>query len=144
MLITGWGGAEVLRGAVERIEPQAFTKISALGVEEQRVNVIGALPAVPAGLGAEYRIDAAIVVWDQSDVLTVPASALFQREGRWQVFTVEGARAQLRSIETGQRNRDYVQVLDGLEAGAEVVVFPSDLVRDGVRVAVANSPPLFH
>jgi HlyD family secretion protein len=136
LLITGWGGTEVLRGAVERIEPQAFTRISALGVEEQRVNVIGALPAVPAGLGAEYRIDAAIVVWEESDVLTVPASAVFQREGRWQVFVVDDERAHLRSIGTGQRNRDYVQVLNGLEAGAEVVVFPSDLVGDGVRVAV--------
>lgn len=139
LLIAGWGGSEVLPGVVSRVEPQAFTRISALGVEEQRVNVIGSfLGQLPPGLGAEYRIDAAIVVWEEDGVLTVPASAVFQRNGRWQVFTVEDGRARLREIEAGQRNREYMQVLGGLAANTEVIVFPSDLVADGVRVAVQN------
>ncbi|HEY0963421.1 MAG TPA: hypothetical protein VGE69_13805, partial [Pseudomonadales bacterium] len=117
-----------------RIEPQAFTKVSALGVEEQRVNVIGALQEVPPGLGAEYRVDVAIVVAEIADALTVPAGALFRRGEQWQVFAVEDGRARLRAIEVGQRNRDYAEVRAGLEAAAEVIVFPSDLVVDGGRV----------
>jgi HlyD family secretion protein len=134
LLISGWGGTEVLQGEVTRVEPQAFTKISALGVEEQRVNVIGSLGTVPAGLGAEYRIDAAIVVWEEDGVLTLPASAVFQRANRWQAFVMDDGRARLRELDTGRRNRDYVQVLDGLAEGAEVILFPSDLISDGVRV----------
>lgn len=132
--LTGWGGREMLPGYVTRIEPQAFTKISALGVEEQRVNVIGALQALPPGLGAEYRVDVAIVVAEIADALTVPAGAVFRRGEQWQVFTVEDGRARLRALEIGQRNRDYVEVRAGLEPAAAVIVFPSDLVVDGVRV----------
>jgi HlyD family secretion protein len=138
LLLTGWGGDETLHGNVVRVEPQAFTKISALGVEEQRVNVIGSLQALPPGLGAEYRVDAAIVVWEQDVVLTAPASAVFRRAGSWQAFVVEAGRARLRTLEIGQRNRDYVQVLGGLAAGDEVIVFPSDLIADGVRVVVED------
>lgn len=132
--LTGWGGAETLNGYVTRIEPQAFTKVSALGVEEQRVNVIGSLQALPPGLGAEYRVDAAIVVAARDAVLTVPASAVFRRDEQWQVFVVAGGRASLRTITLGERNRDYVEVLENLEPGTEVIVYPSDLVVDGVRV----------
>lgn len=136
LLITGWGGNDVLTGTVTRIEPEAFTKISALGVEEQRVNVIGALQAVPPGLGAGYRIDAAIVVREQDSVLTVPASAVFQRDGRWQTFVVDEGRARQRVLTVGDRNREYFQVLEGLAADTPVILFPSDLIVDGVRVAV--------
>jgi HlyD family secretion protein len=132
--LSGWGG-EVLEGRVTRVEPQAFTKISALGVEEQRVNVIGSLQTVPDGLGAEYHVDVAIVVAEADAVLTVPSSAVFQREGVWQVFAIENGRASLRTIEVGLRNRDLMEVLAGLSAGTEVILFPSDLVEDGVRVA---------
>jgi HlyD family secretion protein len=134
LLISGWGGADILGGSVRRVEPEAFTKISALGVEEQRVNVVGDLVNVPPALGAEYRIDAAIVVWEEDGVLTVPASAVFQRNNRWQVFVVEAGRARLRELGTGQRNRDYVQVLTGLVEGEEVILFPSELVSEGTRV----------
>jgi HlyD family secretion protein len=132
--LTGWGGEATLDGYVTRIEPQAFTKISALGVEEQRVNVIGSLQSFPPGLGAEYRVDAAIVVAAREDVLTVPASAVFRSDEQWQVFVVDGGRARLQPIAIGERNRDYVEVRENLEAGAAVIVFPSDLVVDGVRV----------
>lgn len=125
-----------------RLEPQAFTKISALGVEEQRVNVVGSLRATPASLGAEYRIDVAIVVWEGDGVLAVPASAVFQRNNRWQAFVNEDGRARLRELTVGRRNRDYVQVLGGVAAGDQVILFPSDLVSDGVRVK-AESPGAF-
>lgn len=137
LLLTGWGG-EVLSGRVTRVEPEAFTKISALGVEEQRVNVIGSLPAVPPGLGAEYRVDVTIIIAEEADVLTAPASAVFRRDGAWQTFVVENGRARLRTFAIGQRTRDYVQVLAGLDAGTEVIEFPSDLVIDGVRVVAEN------
>lgn len=132
MLITGWGGAGTLHGRVRYIEPQAFTKYSALGVEEQRVNVIGELTQPNPGLGAEYRIEAAVVVDEFADVLTVPTSALFRRDERWHVFVVERDHASLRPVEIGARSLEAAQVLDGLSEGDQVVIFPSDQVEDGV------------
>ncbi|OGT73224.1 MAG: hypothetical protein A3H44_05700 [Gammaproteobacteria bacterium RIFCSPLOWO2_02_FULL_57_10] len=134
MLISGWGGSEVLEARVQYIEPEAFTKFSALGVEEQRVNVIGELVGANPGLGAEYRIEAAIVIWEDPAVLTVPTSALFRRDEGWHVFVVESGTAVLRAVQTGQRSAEFAEVLQGLQAGDEVVVFPSDLVTDGVSV----------
>jgi len=136
LLVSGWGGTTVLRGTVQRVEPEAFTKVSALGVEEQRVNVIGTLEDVPASLGAGYRVDMAVVVWEQDAVLTVPAGAVFQRDGAPCVFVFAEGRARLRTLQTGQRNRDFIQVLTGLAEGEQVILFPSDLVVDGVRVAL--------
>lgn len=138
LLASGWGGDEVLLGEVTRIEPQAFTRVSALGVEEQRVNVIGSLQKVPANLGAEYRIDAGIVVWQQENVLTVPTSAIFQRQGRWHTFVVSAGRARSRAIGIGRRNAEYAQVLEGLAAGEQVIQFPSDLIGEGVAVEPAR------
>lgn len=137
ILITGWGGSETLRGVVDYVEPQAFTKFSALGVEEQRVNVIGLLDtnARNNALGAEYRIEAAIVTWQGENVLTVPTSALFRRDGQWQVFIIEDDTASLRSVQTGRRNREYAEVLSGLAPGDQVMIFPSDLVQDGVAIS---------
>lgn len=134
MLISGWGGTETLEGRVQYIEPEAFTKFSALGVEEQRVNVIGELVGANPGLGAEYRIEAAIVIWEAPAVLTVPTSALFRRDEGWHVFVVGAETAVLRAVQTGQRSTEFAEVLQGLQAGEEVVVFPSDLVTDGVSV----------
>ncbi len=137
ILITGWGGQETLPGTVDYIEPQAFTKYSALGVEEQRVNVIGRLTGSNGGpplLGAEYRIEANIVVWQEDEVLTVPISALFRRDNNWHVFVVEQEQAVLRQIRIGRRNRDLAQVLDGLQQNDQVIVFPSDQVMDGSAV----------
>lgn len=138
ILVTGWGGDSTLQGVVDYIEPQAFTKFSALGVEEQRVNVVGLLtddnPAA-ATLGAEYRVEAAIITWQEDAVLTVPGSALFRRDNQWQAFVMEGNTARLRAVRTGRSNREYTQVIDGLQAGEQVIVFPSDQIQDGVGVS---------
>ncbi len=138
LIITGWGGSEELQGVVERVEPQAFTKLSALGVEEQRVNVIGRLDTVPVGLGAEYRVTAAIVLSERAAVLTVPVSALFRKDGQWQVFRAVRGRAGRREVSVGQRNAAWAEVLSGLEEGESVVVFPPERLQDGARVAEAD------
>ena len=134
-MISGWGGDEVLSGVVNRIEPEAFTKVSALGVEEQRVNVVSSVDQIPAGLGAEYRVETSIIVWEGDNVLTVPGSALFQRQSGWHVFVVQDGVVSLRQVETGLRGRTDTQILAGLEAGETVVLFPSDLVEAGVSVS---------
>jgi HlyD family secretion protein len=138
ILISGWGSNEVLRGVVDYVEPQAFTKFSALGVEEQRVNVVGSLIQNHPALGAGYRIEAAIVVASHEQTLAVPTSALFRRNEQWHVFAVSDGRANLREVQIGDRNREYAQVLEGLQAGTEVIIFPSDLVADGVEVSSAG------
>jgi len=135
VMISGWGGDEVLSGVVNRIEPEAFTKVSALGVEEQRVNVIISVDEMPAGLGAEYRVETSIIVWEGDNELTVPGSALFQRQSGWHVFVVQDGVVSLRQVETGLRGRTDTQILAGLEAGETVVLFPSDLVEAGVSVS---------
>lgn len=132
--ITGWGGGATLAGSVRYVEPKGFEEVSALGVEEQRVNVIIDLNDAPSSLGAEFRVEAAIVVWEGENVLTVPTSALFQRGRGWRTFVVTDDRAELRSVEIGHRGRERAEVLGGLEEDDRVVVFPSDLVEDGVRV----------
>ncbi len=136
--VTGWGGSEVLDGTVLYVEPAAFTEISTLGVEEQRVNVIGALDDPPSGLGVGYRVDVAVVVWQGRDVLQVPTSALFQREGRWHLFAVVDGRAELRAVEVGRQGSGRAEVTAGLEPGTLVVLYPSDGVEDGARVEVAR------
>lgn len=134
ILVTGWGSNDVLRAVVDYVEPQAFTKFSALGVEEQRVNVIGSLVQTAPMLGAGYRIEAAIVVARHEQALAVPVSALFRRNDQWHVFVVENGRAALRRLEIGDRNRDFAQVINGLSAGDSVILYPSDLISDGVDV----------
>lgn len=132
-----WGGPDPLRGRVRRVEPSGFTKLSALGVEEQRVNVIVDLSdRPPAGLvlGDGYRLEARIVVYGAADVLRVPSSALFRRGPGWQVFAVEGGRARLRSVEIGERSPTEAEVKRGLAPGERVVLYPSDRIEDGVRV----------
>lgn len=134
VLVQEWGGDRPLHGRVRMIEPAAFTEVSALGVEEQRVNVIVDVIAAPPELGAGFRVEASIVVWQGVGVLTVPTSALFQRDGEWRVFVVDEGRAQLRSIDVGRRSTEAAQVREGLEDGEKVIVFPSAEVEDGARV----------
>jgi HlyD family secretion protein len=134
VLVEDWGGERPLAGRVRLVEPAAFTEVSALGVEEQRVNVIVDLLESPPQLGAGYRVEARIVVWEGRGVLTVPTSALFQRDGAWRVFAVEGGRARLRTVEVGQRGEEAAEVRGGLEEGEAVVLFPTDEVQEGVRV----------
>lgn len=138
-----WGGGEALPARVRRVEPGGFTKLSALGVEEQRVNVILDLlgpPSARARLGDDFRVEARIVTWQSDRVLRVPASAPFRHGDGWAVFVVEGRRARLQPIALGHRGTDVYEVLGGLEAGQEVVLHPGERLRDGVRVRALQSP----
>ncbi|WP_420474914.1 efflux RND transporter periplasmic adaptor subunit [Noviherbaspirillum sp. ST9] len=135
VLLEGWGGGKVLRAKVRMVEPVAFTKVSALGVEEQRVNVI-ADPVDDLGpLGDGYRIEARIVIWSAEKVTKVAGSSLFRVGDAWHVFTVEDGRARETTVGIGQRNQDEAHVLSGLAPGATVVRFPSNELADGARVA---------
>jgi HlyD family secretion protein len=134
VLIENWGGDEVLSGRVRLVEPSGFTKISALGVEEQRVNIIVDLPERPESLGDGYRLDTRIVVWEGDDILKIPSSALFRYGEAWSVFVVESGRARRRVIEIGRRSARYAELKDGLREGQLVILHPSDQVEDGVRV----------
>lgn len=132
-------GRVVARGRVRRIEPSAFTKVSALGVEEQRVNVVIDLLAGGGeidALGDGYRVDARIVVYERHDAVLVPTGALFREGQSYAVFVVEGGVAKKRVLEVPRRNDRTGLVLEGLQPGEKVIVFPGDTVRDGVRVAV--------
>ncbi|HEU5183909.1 MAG TPA: efflux RND transporter periplasmic adaptor subunit [Gemmatimonadaceae bacterium] len=132
--IVEWGGDKPLRATVTMIEPSAFTEVSALGVDEQRVNVRLTVNDPPATLGDGFRVEARMTVWEGSDVLAVPASALFQDEGVWSVFTLRDGRARRSPVEIGHRSSAMVEVLRGLAANDEVILFPSDEVATGVRV----------
>jgi HlyD family secretion protein len=132
-----WGGGEPLLAKVRLVEPAAFTKVSALGVEEQRVNVIADF-VTPAeqrlNLGDSFRVEARIVVWETADALKVPAGALFRRGAQWAVFVVSGNRARLQPVRVGRASALETQVLDGLKNGDSVILYPGDRVRDGGRV----------
>jgi HlyD family secretion protein len=134
LLVTGWGGEGTLEGRVLRVDPAGFTKISALGVEEQRVNVIGVLDSIPTRLGDRFRVEVRVVLWEEDAVLQVPSSALFRRGSEWAVFVVEGGRARERVVRMGQESGSDSQVLEGLAAGELVVRHPTDRVMEGVRV----------
>ena len=132
--LADWGGDQTINAVVRYIEPEAFTKISALGVEEQRVNVIADLVNAPEELGAEYRVEAAIVTWQGNDALTIPTSAIFQRSDGWNTFVVNDDEVELRPIVIASRGRDYTRVLGGVEEGEQVVLYPSDLINEGTSV----------
>jgi HlyD family secretion protein len=126
-------------GRVREIEPAGYTKVSALGVEEQRVNVIVDPDAVPQSIGDGFRVEASIVVWSASEVTTVPRSALVQRTNGdrsivWNTFVVRDGRVEVRNVRIGRVGGMGAQVLDGLHVGDLVVVFPSDQVKPGTRV----------
>jgi HlyD family secretion protein len=134
--IDRWGG-EPLDGIVRLIEPSAFTRVSSLGVDEQRVNVVIDLRSARAqwlALGDGYRVETGIVVWKQDDVLKVPASAVFRRDAGWAVFSVRGGVARLTPVEIGQQSGLEVQIASGLDEGSRVISHPSDRVVDGVAV----------
>lgn len=133
MLITGWGGPEV-EAAVRLVEPAAFRKISALGVEEQRVNVIADFKAVPPRIGDAYRVDARIIVAEKADALRVPVGALFRRDGKWTVFQVTDGRLAARGVDVGLRGARDAEIVAGLAEGDEVVLYPGNDLADGARV----------
>ena len=133
--ITGWGGDQTINGIVRIIEPEAFTKISALGVEEQRVNVIADVLNPPANLGAEYRLEVAIVTWQANQTLTIPTSAIFQRSNGWNTFVVSNNNVAIKSILIGARSRDYTRIIGGIGEGERVILYPSDLIAEGTSVS---------
>lgn len=137
--LEGWGGAHALAGRVRLIEPSGFLKVSALGVEEQRVNVVVDFndPAAAArDLGDGYRVEARITVWQADDVVMAPIGALFRQDSGWAVFVAEAGRARLQRIEIGQRNAEAAHVLGGLSAGQAVVLHPPDTLIDAARIRV--------
>jgi HlyD family secretion protein len=137
VLIDNWGGTGPLNGRVRRIEPYGFTKVSALGVEEQRVNVIIDITDPPikwAKLGHGYRVIIRAVEWEGGNRLQLPASALFRDKGQWAVFAVKNGRARMVRVKVGRMNDERAELLGGLEKGALVILHPSEKITDGVRV----------
>jgi len=136
--IDHWGGEGKLTGRVRRVEPAAFTKVSTLGVEEQRVNVLVDIlsPAKQwARLGDGYRVDVQITVLARDEATIVPSGALFRRGEGWNVYVAKGGRAELRQIELVRRSGRFAAVASGLAPGEEVIVYPSDRVAPDVRIA---------
>jgi HlyD family secretion protein len=137
VLLEQWGGEKPLAGRVRLVEPSAFTKVSSLGVEEQRVNVIIDFEEGSdkhRTLGDAFRVEAKIIIWESPDVLRVPIGALFRHDDDWAVFVIRDGRARLQILKIGHRNSLNAEVLNGLTEQDEVVMHPSDQVVDGVRV----------
>jgi HlyD family secretion protein len=142
VIVDQWGGGRSLQGRVRRVEPAGFTKVSALGVEEQRVNVIiDFLDPVEAwkALGDGYRVEARAVLWEQTNVLTVPVGALFREGESWATYVVREGHAELRTVTIGHRTDREAEVTAGLREGEQVVVHPSDALRAGIRVALRET-----
>jgi HlyD family secretion protein len=136
-IVDEWGGDQGLKARVRRIEPAGFTKISALGVEEQRVNVVldFADPAAASvSLGDAYRVEVRVVIWEAPDVLKVPTSALFREGEAWAVYVVDAGRARRTTVELGHQTAQEAEVISGLSEGARVVLHPGDTLNDGARV----------
>jgi HlyD family secretion protein len=140
VLLEGWGGERSLHARVRLVEPLASTKVSALGVEEQRVNVIADFVDPPGPLGDAFRIEARVILWNSDNVLKVPVSALFRRGENWNVFVIDGGRTRLREVEIGHRGSFEVEIVKGLNADEHVVRHPSNDVADGRRVRVVKQP----
>lgn len=139
-MVEQWGGDATLHAAVRRVEPAGFTKISALGVEEQRVNVIldfADPSAACAALGDAYRVEVRVVVWEAQDVVKVPTSALFREGAQWAVYRVIDNRARLTPVAVGHQTGLEAEITRGLSADDRVIVHPGDTLKDGARVSVA-------
>ena len=141
-IIEQWGGEKQLEARVRRIEPSGFTKISALGVEEQRVNVVLDFvdPATAlAALGDAYRVEVRIVIWEAPAVLKVPTGALFREGEKWAVYTVENGRAHRVIVELGHQTGQEAEVLSGVSESVRVILHPGDTLKDGARVRERSS-----
>jgi HlyD family secretion protein len=137
--IEGWGGEHSLPARVRLIEPSAFTKVSALGIEEQRVNVIADFTEPHTPLGDGYRVEARIVVWETNEALKVQLNVLFRAGQNWQMFVVENGLARRRAVETGQRTDFEAEILKGLREGERVIAHPSNQLADGARVSESTA-----
>jgi HlyD family secretion protein len=132
-----WGGPVALNARVRVVEPSAFTKVSALGVEEQRVYVIvDFIDPLEArrSLGDNYRVEAQIETWSGQNILKVPSGALFQRGTQWQTYVEEGNRAMLRAVKVGRSSGRETEILEGLTVGQKVVIYPGDQIANGSRI----------
>ena len=141
VLIEQWGGGITLEGRVRLVEPSGFTKLSALGVEEQRVNIVidfDNSAEAATHLGDGYRVEVRIVVWESEDALKAPTGSLFRTGEDWTVFALEQGRAVLRQVEVGQRNGLEAEILSGLAETDVVIVYPSDDVLDGAQVVTRS------
>jgi len=138
LVVTGWGGDSTLEGRVRRVDPAGFTKVSALGVEEQRVNVIGDFVAAPVRLGDRFRLDVRVVLWEADRVLKAPASALFRRGDQWALFAIEAGRARARAVTVGHESSTDAEILTGLRPGELVIRHPTDRIHDGTRVTYVS------
>jgi HlyD family secretion protein len=135
--IEQWGGETPLKGRVRRIEPAAFTKISALGVEEQRVLVLCDLvdPAASGGrLGDRFRVEVRVAIWHHDDVLVAPSGALFRKGSQWQAFVFRHGKAIAQPVTTGHSDGYFTEILGGLNVGDELLLHPPDTVTDGTAV----------
>jgi len=142
LLIERWGGEQSLRGRVSVVEPAAYTKISALGVEEQRVKVRADFvdqPPADRPLGDRFRVEARVITWHSDDVLRIPTGALFRRGGEWMTFLVVNDQATLRKVTINHNSGVYAEVIDGVRAGDRVIVHPPDVVADGVQIRARNA-----
>ncbi len=138
-IIENWGGDHPLRARVRTVEPYGFTKVSALGIEEQRANVIADFVDAPDGLGDGYRVDARIVIWESPSVLKVPASALFRAGQCWNVFVADQGRAHLVPVEVGHRNTLEAEITKGTSAGVLVILHPPNSLKEGMKVTMRGS-----
>ena len=129
-----------LRARVRVVEPGAFTKVSALGVEEQRANVVLDFVDGSENLADAYRVEVRVITWQAATVLKVPSGALFRTGRDWEVFKIENGRARRTPVQTGHRGAFETEVLGGLKAGDVLIVHPSSEVEDGVRVSVSRQP----
>lgn len=132
-----WGGGQLLEGRVRLVEPAGFTKVSALGVEEQRVNVVVDIVTPPAGrgnLGDNFRVEAKIIVWEEAEAVKVPAGALFRQGEDWAAYVVENGRARFRKVQVGRTSGAETQVLSGLKKNEKVIIYPGSRIREGLRV----------
>jgi HlyD family secretion protein len=128
-----WGGDATLAGVVRLVEPSAFTKVSALGVEEQRVNVVAVVTDPPASLGDRFRVAVSIVLWHAPDVVRIPRGAVFRVGDGWAAFVLDDGRIARRDVEIGHRGGDHFEVLGGVSEGEAVVMYPDERIRDGIR-----------
>jgi HlyD family secretion protein len=136
-----WGGSKPLQARVRLVEPAAFTKVSALGVEEQRVNVVADLLTPPAGrgnLGDSFRVEARIITWQGDRVLQIPNGALFRKASQWNVYLVASGRSELRNVTPGRSSGTDTEIVSGLKEGEQVILYPGDRMRPGLRVKVVR------
>lgn len=137
VIISDWGGEGLLEGRVKRVEPFATTRVSALGIEEQRVNTVIDLTSPKdqrPNLGHGYQLEVRIVLWEGDDVLTIPLTALVRHDDGWAVFVEESGRARLRTVVPGRQTSLEVEIIEGLVSGERIVRYPSNQIRDSVRI----------